>query len=89
MTAFLPQNDKCNVRRSIQLGVARRRYQYNYSYLNPLALISRVPINDKPTFDWIKMVGDRVLTIFENRLVMTGDKAAAKGQPCERDACPG
>jgi arachidonate 15-lipoxygenase len=79
MTAFLPQNDSCRARRNIQLGIARYRYQYNYSYLNPLALISRVPINDKPTFDWIKMVGDRVMTIFENRLVMTGDKAAAKG----------
>lgn len=79
MTAFLPQNDKCNARRAIQLGVARRRYKYNYSHLNPLALVSRVPINDKPTFEWIKAVGDRVLTVFDNRLELTGDAAAAKG----------
>lgn len=78
MSAFLPQNDTCKVRRKIQLGVARRHYQWNHEYLNPLALVNKVPIADYPTFEWAHSVTDRVTQIFENRLKIVGNEAAAR-----------
>lgn len=77
MSAFLPQNDRCSVRK-IQLGIARRRYKWNHSYLNPLALVDHVPVTDLPTLEWTRSVLDRAVNIFSNRLAITGDEAAAR-----------
>ena len=78
MTAFLPKNDPNKCTRGIQLRLARRRYEYNYTHVSPLAMAERVPINDLFSFEWIKLVGERVINVIANRLEILGDHAEAE-----------
>lgn len=69
MTAFLPFQDPNLSDREKSLQAARRRYQYNYTHVSPLALLDRVPIHDEFSFGWLKEVAERVMVGLENMAI--------------------
>lgn len=66
MSAFLPQNDPFPLVRAAGLALMRAEYQYNYTYVSPLAMVERLPLRDFPTWEWLVMVADRLLQILKN-----------------------
>ena len=46
MSAFLPQYDPRRADRADELRQAQTKYQYNYTFVSPLAVVERVPIED-------------------------------------------
>ena len=73
MSAFIPQLDPHPGLRSLKLQQTRLLYQYNHSYVSPLAVLDRLPIQDDFSFNWMKLVGQRIMTLFENQLDLEGD----------------
>src|SRR5437763_1844217 len=67
MSAFLPQYDPNRDGRAEQLQAAQKTYQYNYTYVSPLAVVERVPFQDEFSFHWIKTVAEQVVTSLANR----------------------
>ena len=65
MSAFLPQYDSDPLRETA-LEQTRARYQYNYTYLSPLALIEKVPDREEFSWKWLTHLAERVLKIVEN-----------------------
>ncbi|HLM45270.1 MAG TPA: lipoxygenase family protein [Myxococcaceae bacterium] len=43
-------------------------YQYNYTYVSPLAMVQTLPSSEKPSVKWLLKVGWQVLHIARNRL---------------------
>ena len=78
MTAFLPQNDPQSISRSLRLRLARRFYEYNYTHVSPLAMVDDVPLRDEISFEWVKVVAERALTVMANHYELEGDKVAAE-----------
>ncbi len=70
---LLPQNDPKPTRRAKRLRKVRQNYQYNYSYLNPIAFVNGIPDGEFPDFDWIFKVGRRLATILVNNLLNDDD----------------
>ena len=66
MTAFLPQKDPDRGRRPRRTSVAQKHYQFNYTYVSPLAVVERVPFQDEFSFHWIKTVAEQVVTSLAN-----------------------
>lgn len=64
MTAFLPQHD--TDANEFALKRKRTEYQYNHTYLSPLALIEKVPIEEEFSWKWMIQLAERVLKIVEN-----------------------
>lgn len=57
-------------------------YQYNYTYVPPLAMVQSVPQDQKPTFSWYVKVVWQVLRIARNRLEWKWQQAQRdKGAP--------
>jgi arachidonate 15-lipoxygenase len=73
MSAFIPQLDPDPELRQADLDRARSEYQFNYTYVSPLAIIERVPITHEFSHEWLKLVGDRVLTALHNQLEIEGE----------------
>ena len=69
MTAFLPQQETFYpwVLRKLRLMLDRRLYQYDYTHVSPLAILKDLPITDHFAFDWLLMVGEKVLQNLANR----------------------
>jgi arachidonate 15-lipoxygenase len=68
MTAFLPQYDPYQDYRQRTLQARRLEYQYNHTYVSPLALLDHIPSRDRFSFSWMATMGERVLTALRNRL---------------------
>ncbi|HTU18388.1 MAG TPA: lipoxygenase family protein [Gemmataceae bacterium] len=66
MTAFLPQYDPDPKYRETTLEQARAEYQYNHTYLSPLALIEKVPKKEEFSWKWMIHLAEGVLKIVEN-----------------------
>src|SRR5690349_10941601 len=73
MSAFIPQLDPDPELRQADLTRARSEYQVNYTYVSPLAIIERVPIDHEFSHEWLKLVGDLVLTALHNQLEIEGE----------------
>ncbi|MDB5385736.1 MAG: lox 1 [Planctomycetaceae bacterium] len=76
MTSFLPLQEPrlpqqqpffSGLLRNLKLRWDRRLYQYDYTHVSPLAVMKNVPILDEFGFEWLKVVGRRVLESLENR----------------------
>jgi arachidonate 15-lipoxygenase len=67
MTAFLPQRDPDRAARSADLESVRKKYQFNYNYVSPLAVVERVPWHDEFSFGWIEAVARQVIRSLANR----------------------
>jgi arachidonate 15-lipoxygenase len=78
MSAFIPQLDPQPVARSARLTAARRLYQYNHTYVSPLAVLERVPLQDDFSLAWLKLVGERVLIVLENQFELEFDGIIAE-----------
>jgi arachidonate 15-lipoxygenase len=74
MTAFLPQHDPLRLRRKLDLQARRAIYQYNYTYVSPLAMVEDVPFTDEFSVTWLVQVADRILKILANRIELDGDR---------------
>lgn len=62
----LPQNDPKPVRRAKRLRNQRNRYQYNYDYLSPIAMVNGIPLGEFPELDWTLKVGKQLVKILIN-----------------------
>jgi arachidonate 15-lipoxygenase len=77
MSAFIPQLDPLPADRSARLKAAQLLYQYNHTFVSPLAVLERVPVKDEFSFAWLKLVGERVRTVLANHLELAGDSIIA------------
>ena len=76
MTAFLPRPAPCLPQQAPLLGRLMRKvrvlwdqrlYKYDYSHVSPLAVLKHLPITDQFGFEWMTIVGKRVIDALENR----------------------
>ena len=58
---------------------AASEYQYNYTYVAPLAMAQDVPASQKPTFEWWGQAIAQVLHIAHNRLQWVHEQAQRGG----------
>ncbi|AMV24978.1 Linoleate 9/13-lipoxygenase precursor [Gemmata sp. SH-PL17] len=72
MSAFLPQFDPDPTARATARDAARLKYQFNYTFVSPLAVIDRVPREHEFSHEWLKVVGDRILFVLSNRIDLEG-----------------
>ena len=70
---YLPQDDHFAAQRQRQLARDQQVYQYEYSYISPLALIREVPLRDKFSVEFLALVGSRALDVLENLIAQRGD----------------
>lgn len=75
MSSFLPQSDPNPERRERVLNSRQDDYQYNYTYVSPLAMVERVPLRDQFSLKWLHEVVKRVLTVIANHIEYEGDPA--------------
>lgn len=75
MTAFLPQHDSDPNYRKTNLEKARAEYQFNHTYLSPLAVVEKIPVRDEFSWKWIIQLGERVLKMVENHIKVDGEPA--------------
>lgn len=73
MTAFLPQHDSKPKTRKTTLEQTRAEYQYNHTYMSPLAIIENIPFRDEFSWKWIIQLGERVLTMVDNHIRVEGE----------------
>jgi arachidonate 15-lipoxygenase len=66
MSAFLPQSDPAPQLRDAAMRLTHAEYQYNHTYVSPLAMVERVPVRDFPSWEWLVQVADRLLHILKN-----------------------
>lgn len=76
MSAFLPKNDPFPLAREAGLVQIRAEYQYNYTYVSPLAMVERVPLRDFPSWEWLTIVAERLLQILKNHTSLGIDPLA-------------
>jgi arachidonate 15-lipoxygenase len=58
---------------------AASEYQYNYSYVAPLAMAQEVPSSQKPSYEWYGQAIAQVLHIAHNRLQWVHEQAQRAG----------
>ena len=75
MSAFIPQLDPDRPGRERDLAEMRGHYAYNYEYLNPLAMVERLPSWEEPSWRWMATVGKQALAILANHAEFDGDPA--------------
>lgn len=76
MTAFLPHHEPLFQRlvRKLRVMWNRREYQYDYTYVSPLAILKKLPVTDEFSFGWLKVCGNRVLDALDNRAQLEVDE---------------
>ncbi len=86
MTSFLPhpepvlpQNEPFfqGLFRNLRMRWDRRLYKYDYTHVSPLAVLKDLPITDRFEFEWLAVVGKRVLDVLENHAELELDQHAA------------
>jgi len=73
---WLPQNDPRPVARRLQLLLEQRLYQYEYSYISPLAMLRQVPLSEQFSQQFLVLLGSRILDLLENLLARRGEPRA-------------
>lgn len=63
---LLPQNDPEISQRQASLNQARQLYQYNYTYIDSLPMVEKVPTNERFTLSWGLLVGKVVVRVLLN-----------------------
>ena len=57
------------------LTEAREAYQYNYTYIPPVAMVDKLPPNEEFSRDWLLMVAKQAFKLLENTLMVNrGDR---------------
>ncbi len=75
MSAFLPQSDPAPQLRDAAMLLTRTEYQYNHTFVSPLAMVERVPLQELPKWEWLVQVADRLLHILKNCTPLSPDLA--------------
>lgn len=80
MSAFLPQHESFFAKqtRRLRLLADQKLYQYDYSHVSPLAVLKQLPITDQFGFEWLTVVGKRVLDVLENHAQLELNQHAAQ-----------
>lgn len=79
MTAFLPHEDPSPWLRGRRLARRRRRYRFNHAHVSPLAIIDRVPVRERFTFNWLHQVASRTRVVLRNRMILEqGSRSALR-----------
>jgi arachidonate 15-lipoxygenase len=73
MSSFLPHQDQDPDSRALGLEKSRLEYQYNYSYVSPLAMVDQVPLQDEFSWKWLVQCGEHALTMLANHIEVDGD----------------
>ncbi len=68
MVPLLPQNDPNITVRQTQLAQAQTLYEYNYTYVPPLAMVEKVPSSEGFTLSWLIKLGQVLIKILLNDL---------------------
>jgi arachidonate 15-lipoxygenase len=63
---LLPQNDPEISQRQASLNQARQLYQYNYTYIDSLPMVEKVPTNERFSLSWGLLVGKVVVRVLLN-----------------------
>jgi arachidonate 15-lipoxygenase len=83
MSAFLPQQDPHPTQRAASVAEMRKKYEYCYDYVSPLALVKKVPFQDEFSVKWLVMMAERALKLLGNHLEIEGD-AKKKSQRSQK-----
>lgn len=54
----------------LELQIARRQYQYDYTHIAPVAMVHQVPLEELPSLSWWKKVIRVMVAIFVNGLTI-------------------
>ena len=73
MSAFLPHRDPDPDQRAADLQEAQDEFQYNYTYVSPLAMVDKVPFQDAFAWHWMVHCGQHALTMLANHIEVDGD----------------
>ncbi|MGK7904862.1 MAG: lipoxygenase family protein [Hormoscilla sp.] len=57
------------------LKTAQEEYQYNYTYLEPVAMVEKVPKGQGFSFRWLVLVAEELFKILVNAIAGLGDRA--------------
>lgn len=76
MSAFLPQHDPFPQLREAGMEQMRAEYQYNYTYVSPLAMVEQLPLRDFPSWEWLATVAERLVQILKNHTLLGIDPLA-------------
>jgi arachidonate 15-lipoxygenase len=82
----LPQHDPKAQRRARALQASRDRLEYEYTYLDPVAMARTVPPEHRPGLPWLRTVGAVVLTILRNIHARHRQRDAGPATLSSRDA---
>ncbi len=63
---LLPQNDPAITQRQTSLNQSRQLYQYNYTYIESLPMVEKVPKNERFSLSWGLLVGKVVVKVLLN-----------------------
>ena len=63
---LLPQNDPATTQRQASLNQSRQLYQYNYTYIESLPMVEKVPKNERFSLSWGLLVGKVVVKVLLN-----------------------
>ena len=63
---LLPQNDPEISQRQASLNQVRQLYQYNYTYIDSLPMVEKVPLNERFSLSWGLLVGKAVVKVLLN-----------------------
>jgi arachidonate 15-lipoxygenase len=63
---LLPQNDPAITQRQTALNQSRQLYQYNYTYIDSLPMVEKVPKNERFSLSWGLLVGKVVVKVLLN-----------------------
>jgi len=63
---LLPQNDPEIDQRQASLKKSRQLYQYNYTYIDSLPMVEKLPANERFTLSWGLLVGKVVVKVLLN-----------------------
>ncbi|GBO52520.1 arachidonate 15-lipoxygenase precursor [Pseudanabaena sp. lw0831] len=63
---LLPQNDPAITQRQASLNQSRQLYQYNYTYIESLPMVEKVPKNERFSLSWGLLVGKVVVKVLLN-----------------------
>jgi arachidonate 15-lipoxygenase len=85
MKPYLPQNDPNELFREIGLTAKRIQYQYDYTYIEPLPMLKRLPIEALPSLKWLALVADVALELLRNTILAKKSKSDENGQPEDTD----
>lgn len=72
MSAFLPQTDPNKAQRQADIEKAKKEYQWNHTYISPLAMVQRVPEQDEWSLRWKIAVLFKAFHVIENQLADEG-----------------